>query len=196
MVEGKTRRRRCTNPARCACDFRRPKTGAGRGLHQHGRRYRGRRSFRDRHLCRRGHAARRHDRGRRENLSLAWPGRRIDVRLNVGYGAHLAGCRRRPSCSTARARPHHRHRPRRDASLALCEIVVFGRTAMSETMRQGRLSIAGGAPRREADFCRDHEARWRIAATLARKAVANGGVAIGTALIVPGDEALLEAHPR
>ncbi len=35
-----------------------------------------------------------------------------------------------------------------------------------------------------------------IAAKLARPAIANGAVAIGTALIVPGDEALIERHPR
>jgi urease accessory protein len=80
-----------------------------------------------------------------------------------------------------------------DASLLLCEIVVFGRAAMGERMsggefvdrwrlrRGGRLVFAE-AVRLDGD----------IGEKLKRPAVANGGVAIGTALIVPGDEALVE----
>jgi urease accessory protein len=60
------------------------------------------------------------------------------------------------------------------ASLVLCEIIVFGRTAMGEAMQTG--SFVDGD----------------IGAKLAKPAIANGGLAIATALIVPGDEALLE----
>jgi urease accessory protein len=79
------------------------------------------------------------------------------------------------------------------ASLLLCEIVVFGRAAMGERMlhgefvdrwrlrRGGRLSLAETV-RLDGD----------IGAKLTRPAVANGSVAIGTALIVPGDQALVE----
>jgi urease accessory protein len=78
------------------------------------------------------------------------------------------------------------------ASLLLCEIVVFGRAAMGEKMlagefidrwrvkRGGRL-VFGETVRLDGD----------IGAKLRRPAVAKGGVAIGTALIVPGDEALV-----
>ncbi len=78
------------------------------------------------------------------------------------------------------------------ASLLLCEIVVFGRAAMGEKIltgsfvdrwrvrRGGRLAFAETA-RLDGD----------IGAKLARPAVAKGGVAIGTALIAPGDEALV-----
>ena len=80
-----------------------------------------------------------------------------------------------------------------DASLLLCEIVVFGRTAMNETIASGsftdRWRLRRGGKLMFADTVRlDGD----IAGKLASRAVAKGGVAIGTALIVPGDEALLE----
>jgi len=80
-----------------------------------------------------------------------------------------------------------------NASLLLCEVVVFGRSAMGERMlhgefvdrwrmrRGGRLVFAETV---RLDGC--------IGEKLARPAVANGGVAIGTALIVPGDDVLVE----
>ena len=79
------------------------------------------------------------------------------------------------------------------ASLLLCEIVVFGRAAMGETMRQGsfvdrwRVRRAG-----RLVFAETVRLDGDIGAKLARPAVANGAAAIATALIVPGDEALLE----
>jgi len=80
-----------------------------------------------------------------------------------------------------------------DASLLLCEIVVFGRAAMGETMRHGefidrwRLRRAG-----KLVFAETVRLDGDIGAKLARPAIANGGAAIGTALIVPGDAALVE----
>jgi urease accessory protein len=80
-----------------------------------------------------------------------------------------------------------------DASLLLCEIVVFGRSAMGETMRHGefvdRWRLRRGG---RLVFAETIRLDGDIGEKLARPAVANGGVAIGTALIVPGDEALLE----
>jgi urease accessory protein len=79
------------------------------------------------------------------------------------------------------------------ASLTLCEIVVFGRTAMGETMRQGgfvdrwRVRRAG-----KLVFAETVRLEGDIGAKLVRPAIANGAAAIATALIVPGDEALLE----
>lgn len=79
------------------------------------------------------------------------------------------------------------------ASLLLCEIIVFGRTAMGERIqageffdcwrlrRGGRLALAENI-RLDGD----------IGSKLASPAIAKGGVAIGIALIVPGDEALVE----
>ena len=78
------------------------------------------------------------------------------------------------------------------ASLVLGEIVVFGRTAMGETMRRGAFVdrwrfrrggrlVFGETIRLEGD----------VGAKLAQGAIANGGVAVGTLLVVPGNEDLL-----
>ncbi|KRQ93482.1 urease accessory protein UreD [Bradyrhizobium valentinum] len=80
-----------------------------------------------------------------------------------------------------------------DASLLLCEIVLFGRAAMGETMRHGefvdRWRLRRGG---KLVFAETVRLDGDIGAKLARRAIANGGVAIGTALIVPGDAALVE----
>lgn len=79
------------------------------------------------------------------------------------------------------------------ASLLLCEIVVFGRAAMGEIMAHGsftdrwRMRIGG-----KLAFAETIRLDGDIAGKLARRAVANGGVAVGTALIVPGDEFIVE----
>lgn len=80
-----------------------------------------------------------------------------------------------------------------DASLLLCEIVVFGRAAMGERMRSGefvdRWRLRRGG---KLVFAETVRLDGDIGAKLARPAVAKGGVAIATALIAPGDEALVE----
>jgi urease accessory protein len=79
------------------------------------------------------------------------------------------------------------------ASLLLCEIVVFGRAAMGERVLQGefvdrwRLRRAG-----KLVFAENIRLDGDIGEKLGSPAIAKGGVAIGTALIVPGDEALVE----
>ena len=79
-----------------------------------------------------------------------------------------------------------------DASLLLCEIVVFGRTAMGERMQRGefvdRWRLRRGG---ELIFAETVRLDGDIGEKLARPAIAKGGVAIGTALIVPGDEAVV-----
>ena len=79
------------------------------------------------------------------------------------------------------------------ASLLLCEIVVFGRVAMGERLREGefldRWRLRRGG---RLVFAENIRLDGNIGEKLARPAVAKGGVAIGTALIVPGDEALVE----
>jgi urease accessory protein len=80
-----------------------------------------------------------------------------------------------------------------DASLLLCEIVVFGRAAMGERMQSGafadRWRLRRGG---RLVFAETIRLDGDIGAKLARPAFAKGGAAIGTALIVPGDEALVE----
>jgi urease accessory protein len=80
-----------------------------------------------------------------------------------------------------------------DSSLLLCEIVVFGRVAMGERLREGefldRWRLRRGG---RLVFAENIRLDGDIGGKLARSAVAKGGVAIGTALVVPGDEALVE----
>ena len=80
-----------------------------------------------------------------------------------------------------------------DASFLLCEIVVFGRAAMGEKMLHGefvdRWRLRRGG---KLVFAETVRLDGDIGAKLAQPAIAKGGVAIGTALIVPGDEAVVE----
>jgi urease accessory protein len=80
-----------------------------------------------------------------------------------------------------------------DASLLLCEIVVFGRGAMGERMLHGefidRWRLRRGG---RLVFAETIRLDGDIGEKLAQPAIAKGGVAIGTALIVPGDEAVVE----
>ena len=80
-----------------------------------------------------------------------------------------------------------------DASLLLCEIVVFGRLAMGERIQAGefvdRWRLRRGG---KLVFAENLRLDGDIGNKLASPAIAKGGVAIGTALIVPGDEALVE----
>ena len=79
------------------------------------------------------------------------------------------------------------------ASLLLCEIVVFGRLAMGERIRAGEFADSWRLRRGgRLVFAENVRLDGDIDGKLASPAIANGGVAIGTALIVPGDEALVE----
>ena len=119
---------------------------------------------------------------------------RLGVALKVEAGAHLAWLPQE-TILFDRARVHRRFDITLDeaASLLLCEIVVFGRTAMGERMEQGefvdRWRLRRGG---RLVFAETVRLDGNIGAKLARSAVAKGGAAIGTALIVPGDEALVE----
>ncbi len=122
------------------------------------------------------------------------PAAQLDISLKAATGSHLGwlpqetilfdGARvsRRIDIDLAES-----------ASLLLCEIVVFGRAAMGERMRRGefvdrwRLRRGGGLV-----FAETVRLDGDIGEKLNQPAIAKGGVAIGTALIVPGDEALVE----
>ena len=106
----------------------------------------------------------------------------------------LPGCRRRPFCSTGHGCCVGIDIDLAEsASLLLCEIVVFGRAAMGERMRRGefvdRWRLRRGG---RLVFAENIRLDGDIGEKLASPAIAKGGVAIGTALIVPGDEALVE----
>jgi len=122
------------------------------------------------------------------------PAAQLNIALKVESGAHLSWLPQE-TILFDRARIVRRIDIdlAKDASLLLCEIVVFGRAAMGEKMLHGefvdrwRLRRAG-----KLVFAETVRLDGDIGEKLARPAVANGGVAIGTALIVPGDEALVE----
>ncbi len=76
-----------------------------------------------------------------------------------------------------------------DASLVMAEAVVFGRSAMGELVHEGRL-IDRWRVRRGGRliFAEGVRLDGAIDAKLAQPAVAASGVAIATALLIPGDE--------
>ncbi|MBR0853571.1 urease accessory protein UreD [Bradyrhizobium liaoningense] len=118
----------------------------------------------------------------------------LNIALKIGARAHLAWLPQE-TILFDRARVQRRFDIDLDeaASLLLCEIVVFGRTAMGERMEQGEF-VDRWRMRRGGKlvFAETVRLDGNIGARLARSAVAKGGAAIGTALIVPGDEALVE----
>jgi urease accessory protein len=79
------------------------------------------------------------------------------------------------------------------ASLVLCEMVVFGRAAMGETMKRGSV-VDRWRVRRNGKlvFAENVRLGGDLGGKLAQKAIANGGAAIATVLVAPGDEALVE----
>ena len=118
----------------------------------------------------------------------------LNISLKAAAGAHL-GWLPQETILFDRARVSRRIEIdlAESASLLLCEIVVFGRAAMGERMLQGefidRWRIRRGG---RLVFAETIRLDGDIGAKLAQPAIAKGGVAIGTALIVPGDEALVE----
>jgi urease accessory protein len=124
----------------------------------------------------------------------AGPAARLNIALKADAGAHLAWL---PEETILFDRARVSRRIDIDlaegASLLLCEIVVFGRAAMGERMRNGefvdRWRLRRGG---RLVFAENIRLDGDIAEKLAKPAIAKGGVAIGTALMVPGDEALVE----
>jgi urease accessory protein len=120
-------------------------------------------------------------------------GAELDISLKVADGAHLAWLPQETILfDQARLSRRIDIDLSEGASLVLGEVVVFGRAAMGETMqrgafvdrwrfRRGGRLVFGETIRLEGD----------VGAKLARRAIAGGGVAVGTLLVVPGDEALL-----
>jgi urease accessory protein len=117
----------------------------------------------------------------------------LTIRLKVAAGARLAWLPQETILfDSARVSRRIDIDLAEGASLLLCEIVVFGRAAMGEIMRHGefvdrwRVRVGG-----RLVFAETVRLEGDIGEKLARSAVAKGGAAIGTALIVPGDEALV-----
>jgi urease accessory protein len=81
-----------------------------------------------------------------------------------------------------------------DARLLLAEAVIFGRSGMGETIAEGflldRWRVRQGGRLLHAETAR---LDGNVAAKLARSAVAWGGVAMASVVLVPGDEAIVAA---
>jgi len=124
----------------------------------------------------------------------AGPTAQLNIALRAEAGAHLAWLPQE-TILFDRARISRRIDIdlAEDASLLLCEIVVFGRAAMGEKMLNGefidRWRLRRGG---KLVFAETIRLDGDIGAKLSQPAIAKGGVAIGTALIVPGDEAVVE----
>ena len=81
-----------------------------------------------------------------------------------------------------------------DAHLLLAEAVIFGRSGMGETVAEGfwldRWRVRRGGRLLHAETVR---LDGNVAEKLAQSAVAKGGVAMATVLVVPGNEAIVAA---
>ncbi len=122
------------------------------------------------------------------------PAAQLDITLKVASGGHLAWLLQETILfDQARAERRIDIELADDATLLLSEMVIFGRSAMGETMQHGRF-VDRWRMRRGGKlvFAETVRLDGEIGALLARPAVAKAGVAIGTALIVPGDAALVE----
>jgi urease accessory protein len=80
-----------------------------------------------------------------------------------------------------------------DATLLMAETIVFGRTAMGETVKRGACTDRWRV-RRDGRLIYAETVRLdgAIGRLLAEPAIAGGGLAIATVLVVPGDEVRVE----
>ena len=122
------------------------------------------------------------------------PAAELDIALTAAAGSHLAWLPQETILfDSARVVRRIDIDLAETASLLLCEIVIFGRAAMGERMLRGefvdRWRLRRGG---RLVFAETVRLDGDIGAKLSNAAIAKGGVAIGTALIVPGDEALVE----
>ncbi|MEH2475176.1 urease accessory protein [Nitrobacteraceae bacterium AZCC 2161] len=122
------------------------------------------------------------------------PSAEINIALKAAANAHLAWLPQE-TILFDQARAERRIDIDLDAtaSLVLCEIVILGRAAMGERMLSGKF-IDRWRLRRGGKlvFAETVRLDGDLGEKLKQPAIANGGLAIGTALIVPGDEALVE----
>src|SRR6202030_353553 len=118
----------------------------------------------------------------------------LNISLKAATGAHLAWLPQETILfDQARVLRRIDIELAEEASLLLCEIVVFGRAAMGERMRHGRF-VDRWRVRRGGRlvFAETVRLDGDIGEKLTRPAIAKAGVAVGTALIVPGDGALVQ----
>lgn len=122
------------------------------------------------------------------------PAAAIDVSLQVASRAHLAWLPQE-TILFDRAKLDRRFDITLDegASLLLAEIVVFGRAAMNETMREGGYSDRWRLKRGgRLVFAETLRLDGDIEAKLAQAAVAGGGAAVATVLVAPAGDDVTE----
>lgn len=123
------------------------------------------------------------------------PDSTIDVKLNVASGAALAWLPQETILfDRARLSRTIEADVAADARLLIAEAIVFGRSGMGETVEQGAL-IDRWRVRRGGKLVYAETVRLdgAVASVMEQPAVAKGGVAIATVLIVPGDDAVVAA---
>lgn len=118
------------------------------------------------------------------------PDTQVDVKLDVGPGGSLAWLPQETILfDHVRLRRSIEIELARDANLLLAEAVVFGRSAMGETVISGRLF---DRRRVRVDgtlvFAETTRLDGNVAQLLARRAVAAEGVAVASVLKIPGDD--------
>ena len=118
------------------------------------------------------------------------PAATVDVRLTVGPGAALAWLPQETILfDRAKLRRSIEIDLADDARLLLAEAIVFGRSGMGEAVEECELSdrwrLRRGGRLVHAEALRLDGA---VAAKLGRPAVANGGIAVATVLLAPGDD--------
>jgi urease accessory protein len=119
------------------------------------------------------------------------PDAAIGVKLDVGRGGALAWLPQETIVfNEVRLRRTIDVELAGDASLLLAEAIVFGRSAMGETVTQGRVFDRWRVRRGGAlVFAETVKLDGAIAQRMAEPAVAGGGVAIASVLKAPGDDA-------
>jgi urease accessory protein len=123
------------------------------------------------------------------------PDTRIDVKLGIGAGAALAWLPQETILfDHVKLRRSIEADMAADASLLLAEGVVFGRSAMGETVQAGsffdrwRVRVDG-----KLLFAESFRLDGAIAERLAQRAIAGGGVAVASVLKYPGDDRAVAA---
>jgi urease accessory protein len=123
------------------------------------------------------------------------PAAAIDLRLTVKSGATLFWLPQETILfDRARLRRTIEADVAKDGRLLLAEAIVFGRTAMGETVEHGSLFDCWRIRRDgKLRFAETVRLEGAMAETLRQRAVAAGAVAVATVLMLPGDDAALAA---
>jgi urease accessory protein len=123
------------------------------------------------------------------------PDATIDVKLAVGPSATLAWLPQETILfDRARLARSIEVELAADARLMLAEAIVFGRSGMGETIEEGAFTDRWRVRRAgRLIYAESVRLDGAIAAKLAEAAVAKGGIAVATVLVVPGDDATVAA---